>query len=246
VASPTLSSGKTPLRGWVVSLAPTFPAAYNDLGPFELVGRLYHLGAEQVVEVAQVLEGAIEARYRAAAERGPILFDSCPQIRNLVAEEFGHLQPFLHHAPPPAVLHARRLRQLYPGARVLFVGPCEHKVDEARRRGGADAVLSYRWLGRLLEGQDSGVHVQPTAPAGAGEVPPVMRLCVLHTGISGLSECRRILRTWPAGLTGRGGMELLACSGGCLAGEGMAASAGWSSTRCSLRRRMVGADHSGI
>lgn len=90
----------------------------------------------------------------------------CPTVNLLVEKYFPDLLDQLAPVPSPAVAHARMLRQAHgDDIRVVFVGPCISKKNEAQQSGVIDAVLMYdelrEWLRR--EGVAAGGAEDPAA-----------------------------------------------------------------------------------
>lgn len=100
----------------------------------------------------------------------------CPKVNLLVEKYFPDLLDQLAPVPSPAVAHARMLRQAHgDDIRVVFVGPCISKKNEAQQSGVIDAVLMYDELREFLRGrprhegalyvlpdeQGRGVHLLP-------------------------------------------------------------------------------------
>lgn len=200
-----------------VSLAPSYVAAF-DASPGQVVAALKALGFPVVEETASVLGEMVRQRAEMARKAVPVLSGSCPVVRRLVAEEFPWLLP--HVEPLSALgLHVAGLRQRYPGARVVFVGPCEAK-RLLPDRAVPDAVLTFREVARWwrTRGIDPG-GCGPAEPDRAADAIGRISVAVVHA--SGLEECRRLLARVAVPWEGVPYLELTACPGGCLNGPGM-------------------------
>ena len=203
------------LQGWVVSLAPTFPAAYDECDAAELVGLFYETGARAVADVATVILEVNSSTDNFA----PVYLSSCPKIREMIKKRFQHKSDLLNDAPPPAVLHARRLRQQYPGYKVLFVGPCPYKLKEAVQMGGADMAITFSDL------NIDDTCTNPKLPDTAQISSPTLRLCCLNSGISGYQRCVSFLEDPRPIKKHYLPVEMTYCRGGCIAGDGMTSEA---------------------
>lgn len=202
----------------VVSLAPSYVAAF-EASPGQVVAAVRSLGFRVVEETASVLGEMIRRREEMAREAVPVLSGSCPVVRRLIAGEFPWLLPRVEPASAMG-LHLARLRYRYPGARVVFLGPCEAK-RLLPERSQPDAVLTFRevaswWYARGIDP----TRCEPSVPDRTADALARISVAVVHA--SGLEGCRRMLSLVSAGpWEGLPYLELTACPGGCLNGPGM-------------------------
>lgn len=130
----------------VVSLAPSFPAAFVDLSSGQLVGALHELGL--TVEETAVGVDAVAAEYHALyrSSQDTVISACCPVVVNLVEIYYPDLVPLLASVVSPMVAHCKMIKQRFPQAKTVFIGPCFAKKGEALRsssKGAVDAVLSF-------------------------------------------------------------------------------------------------------
>jgi len=248
------------------SLAPSFVVAW-PVEPGRLVGALRVLGFAGAGETAVGAELVAAAARRelervlATGQPGcgatgsdgdvprlPVVTTACPVVVNLMEMFYPEALPHASRVVSPMTAHARLLKAIHPGAKVVFVGPCVAKKQEAERpeaAGVVDAVLTLAELDDwfIEEGLDV-ARVEPVALDGPapslGRVFPTeggfFRAASLPAdllssrwvAVSGIDACREILGGLaaggvPAGLESALVLELLACRGGCLAGPAMPA-----------------------
>ncbi len=162
-----LQAAKNMLQGTapvLVSLAPSLVAAWPDATPGQLVTALLRLGFDAVSQTSVGATLVNQAYQDLLAEGrpngGPWLSTACPAVVNMVERHYPALVSHLAPVPSPLIVHARLLKRHYPGAKVVFVGPCIAKMGEVQRPefvGLVDAVLMASELGQWLE--DAGIVV---------------------------------------------------------------------------------------
>jgi len=220
-----LLRGATPV--WV-SLAPS-----AALGPYALEEWSAKLTAMGFAGVSLTSWGALSVSeaYQAAAKRdGWVLTTACPAAVKLVQRYFPKLTRFLANVSSPMVTHAAWLKQTYK-CRVVFVGPCAAKKNEAGFSSHVDAALTFAELERLHPPADSisfplsnrththlsfagqGLMHFPLTGGVEGQVTvPVL-------AIDGMDELVRFLiRVERDEVVPSGIVEMSACRGSCLGG----------------------------
>lgn len=243
-AAKALLSGADPV---CASLAPSFAAAFPG-DPLRVVTALRRLGFRVVQETALGAEMVAAAHKRLLDEgKGPFLSSACPAVVGLVEKHYPEAVPSLAPVVSPAVAHGRYLKSRYPGARVIFVGPCIAKKDEIADpevAGAVDVVLTFDELRSWLD--DQGIKVGRCAPGEFdGPLPDKARSFAADggllyaacdgigpmngsaTAVSGMAACVDMVKHFlsPA-IKGAGALRLvepLACQGGCISGPSMPA-----------------------
>ena len=130
-------------------LAPSFPAAFPQASPGQIVAGVKALGFSEVVEVAFGADRVAEAHARWAKENKERLCISspCPALVLYVKKYYPSLVPFLTPFVSPMVAMGRIVKEVYrPGAKVVFIGPCIAKkaeADDPEVAGDIDAVLTF-------------------------------------------------------------------------------------------------------
>ncbi|MDZ7392773.1 MAG: 4Fe-4S binding protein, partial [candidate division KSB1 bacterium] len=118
-------------------LAPSFPAAFPDDRPGQLVSALRQLGFARVVEVAVGADMIAReyARLFRQSSMTTIISTPCPAIVEFIQKY--HPALILHMAPivSPMIATGRAVKAMYdPDCRLVFIGPCiakkKEKVDQ--------------------------------------------------------------------------------------------------------------------
>lgn len=130
----------------VAVLAPSFPAAFTNAEIGKLIGALKALGFDEVWEVAVGAElvGYAYEELLKSHPASPVISTPCPAIVNLIEKHFPGLISNLAPIVSPMIAVGRLIKSVYPGAGVVFIGPCIAKKDEAKQVNGVDAVLMFQ------------------------------------------------------------------------------------------------------
>ena len=197
------------------------------------------LGFTDVFEVAA--GAAITARHEAeelaeTLESGrPFMTTSCcPAWVEMTEKHLPQLKSSVSGTWSPMRYTATLVREKYPHATVVFIGPCVAKQAEARKYEGVDFVMTFEELGSLMIAMN--VDFQDFEQEEQGEVIPerifaassgVMRSVAAHYHgvplkplvVNGLNKKNIAgLRRLVAGKHDYNMIEVMACEGGCLSG----------------------------
>lgn len=234
----------------VLSVAPSFVASFAGASPVSFAAAARHLGFAGVFETAEAAQYVADRSLETAADcAAPAIATSCPVVVNLVERYYPHLLAHLIPVASPMVAHGRMIKaHLGPDTKVVFVGPCIAKKDEARREetlGAIDAALTFQELEALFceagidpTGATSGGAYAQTPglePGSAPQGPGRARLFPIEGGmmatagvssdmIGGPDLCVTGMENIIAFLDSirhQGGVrmvEMMACAGGCIEG----------------------------
>lgn len=144
-----------------VSLAPSFIANYDGVGVEAMREALVQLGfagAEETAIGAQLVKKEYDRMLREGG-RDVIITSCCHSVNLLIQKYYPSLLTYLADVLSPMQAHAQDIKRRIPGAKVVFVGPCIAKKDEAQRYPGyADAVLTFDELTAML--QEAGIELR--------------------------------------------------------------------------------------
>jgi two-component system, NtrC family, sensor kinase len=142
-------------RPVLACLAPSFPAAFDDVRPEQVVTAARRLGFDQVLEVAFGAEllGREYARLVRESD-GTLIASPCPALVSYIEKYAPALIPNLVPLVSPMVALGRVIKQQYrPEAEVVFIGPCIAKKAEIKDpavAGAIDAVLTFDEFRQML------------------------------------------------------------------------------------------------
>ena len=143
----------------IVSIAPSYLGILTYKKPGQVVDALHRLGFYQVRETA---EGAamVTKAYQVLLRDGTLenmITTCCPSVNDLVEKYYPDLTPYLAPVVSPMIAHGKLIKQLHPDAKVVFLGPCIAKKEEAegdtRTKGYIDAVINFTELENWLAEQ---------------------------------------------------------------------------------------------
>ncbi len=216
----------------VVSLAPSFVASYPDVGIKGMENALKKLGFFAVEETAL---GAtiVKKQYDNLVEKAEnqvIISSCCPTVNLMIQKHFPDVLPYLAPVISPMVAHCRDIKDRYPEAKTVFIGPCiSKKVEGDDFSEDVDCVLTFEELSNWLraegiepvpaeEAQDFGrARIFPTA----GGILKSM-FCTSedysYISVDGLENCICALRDLTASSPSKCFIEMSACAGSCIGG----------------------------
>lgn len=139
----------------IASLAPSFIAEFGVSGIEEFSGYLKQLGFAGAYETA---EGAyvVKTEYEKLVDEKwnkVIISSCCPTVLNLIQKYhpavIGNVAPVIS----PMQAHAKILRERFPDAHIVFIGPCISKKGEVEQYDSdIDVVLTFEelneWFGK--------------------------------------------------------------------------------------------------
>lgn len=224
----------------VAIVAPAIMGQYKS-DPGKIMAAVKAVGFTDVLEVAR---GAMDTSYHEARElkekmeAGETLMTTscCPAYTNLTVKHLKDLQPYVSHTGSPMHYSAIRAKEQYPEAKVVFIGPCVAKREEAVRDKGVDFVMTFEELDGIFSGLD--IVVEKMEPIALDEgitfenrnyaVSGGVTNAVMAEGleldyemlrINGLNKKNiALLRAAAKGKAKANFIEVMACEGGCIAG----------------------------
>ena len=172
----------------IACLAPSFPAAFPQAKPGQIITAVRSLGFPEVMEVAFGADLVAKAHARLARENPDKLYISspCPALILYIKKYFPSLVANLSPIVSPMVAMGRVIkRSLRPGAKVVFIGPCiakKEEIDDPEVAGDVDAVLTFVELDRMF--QEAGLILErlPESPAD-GPLPRLGRIFPVPGGL---------------------------------------------------------------
>ena len=232
---------KMAARPGVKIVAIVAPAIFGqfDATPGQIITAMKKIGFDDVVEVALGAEDT--ARHESAelieriGEGKPFMTSSCcPAYVEWVDKHAQTLKPYVSDTRSPMVYAARRVKEKYPDAEVVFVGPCLAKRHEADSVPEVDYVMSFEEVGAFMAAYNIDVRECEETPidpevtrfsrgfAQAGGVRDAVINAVgdsyTSVNIEGLDKkninlLKSMIRTPQAQF-----VEVMACEGGCVNG----------------------------
>ncbi|MHB1414402.1 MAG: [Fe-Fe] hydrogenase large subunit C-terminal domain-containing protein [Chloroflexota bacterium] len=225
----------------IACLAPSFPAAFPQATPGQIVSAVRALGYKQVLEVAfgaQLVAREYAKLFRENRD-SVVISTPCPAVVAYVQKYVPSLVPNLAPIVSPAIALGRVISQRYrPGAHTVFIGPCVAKKEEIADPSVAnviDVAQTFVGLKRMLAEVGIVVEEQPESafdglPGGTARIFPVsgglLRTAALQADIldndilvvEGKDNAINVLQALARGELQVKFVDILFCSGGCIDG----------------------------
>jgi two-component system NtrC family sensor kinase len=140
----------------IAILSSSFPAAFAEVRPRQMVTALKKLGFSEVMETAFGAELIAREYHRLVEENGErsILSSTCPAVVSFIEKFYPQLIGNLAPIVSPMIAMGRLIKWQYnPKAKVVFIGPCIAKKAEGadeKVAGVIDAVLTFTELREML------------------------------------------------------------------------------------------------
>jgi signal transduction histidine kinase/NAD-dependent dihydropyrimidine dehydrogenase PreA subunit len=226
----------------IACLAPSFPAAFPQAKPGQIITAVRSLGFPEVMEVAFGADLVAKAHARRAKRNPNKLFISspCPALVLYIEKYFPSMVDHLAPIVSPMVAMGRVIKRSFrPGAKVVFIGPCiakKEEIDDPEVAGDVDAVLTFVELDRMF--QEAGLILEKLPESVAdGPLPRLGRIFPVPGGLlrsaamkedicqnrilvtEGKEACTQILEEILAGAVEAKFLDLLFCEG-CINGPG--------------------------
>ncbi len=180
----------------IAVVSSSFPAAMPEIAPGSFVSALKKLGFNEVMEdsFGAELIGREYRRLLGNQTGKPVLSSNCPAVVSYIEKYYPKLIGYMAHIVSPTIATGRFIKQHYnKKAKVVFIGPCVAKKDEARKasnRGVVDAVLTFAELKEMFMAKNIAPEKEPEADF-SGPTPNLGRLMSISGGlakIAGLSD----------------------------------------------------------
>ena len=219
----------------IASIAPSFAANYDGVGIAGMSDALKALGFYDAEETA-IGAAIVKTEYERILDEGSndILISSCCHSVNLLIQKhFPSVLPFLADIMSPMQAHSLDIKRRIPDAKVVFIGPCVAKKDEADKYSDiVDAVLTFEELSRMFKENGIVLEKKPDVTEKsktrlfptAGGILKSMSLDnsnYTYIAIDGTENCIAALKDIEEGRLHKCFIEMSACSGSCIGGPVM-------------------------
>ncbi len=219
-----------------ISIAPSHAAVFPNISIGKLNTAVKMLGFTSLEETA-IGAGWVSAEYAKLAQQGQmknIITTACPTIVMLIKKYYPQLIDCLAPVVSPMVAHAKLMRQIYGDRiKIVFVGPCISKKEEAEQSGIINATLSFNELKDMFTAR--GINLEILDESGSETSKPINRLYpvaggILHTvnwsksnnyqrlAVDGLKRSIKLLDELSKEQINGYFIEMSACDGVCLGG----------------------------
>ncbi|MDD6034413.1 MAG: [Fe-Fe] hydrogenase large subunit C-terminal domain-containing protein [Oscillospiraceae bacterium] len=218
----------------VASLAPSYIAAFDTDGFAPIAEALKKLGFTDVQETAAGAN-VVKREYERLVDEGqPVIISSCcHSITRLIQKYHVDCLPYYAKVLSPMDAHGHLLREQYPDAEIVFIGPCISKKDEVEQycKNSIDMSITFEelqeWFDRegitIDNSQGDGSRFRSRFFPETGGILKSMDQVpgYKYIAIDGIENCRRALQEIGKGNLKGYFIEMSACEGSCINGPGM-------------------------
>lgn len=224
-------------------VAPAIASQFKHAKLGQVVAGMKELGFYAVEEAAFGADLVAVGETKELVEKGFLMSSCCPGFVSYIDKNYPKLKEHVSHNPSPAAKLARYIKEHDPIAKVVFVGPCTAKKNEARRpevRPWIDSVITFEELQALLDSRDIDItQLEEQDLPGASKFGRIFGRSgglteAIKQGITelnldfelkpmvcnGIEECRTALLRANKGVLPANFVEGMACVGGCVNGAG--------------------------
>ena len=219
----------------IVSLAPSFVANYEGVGINSMRKALKQLGFFDVEETAlgATMVKTEYERLLKEEQRDVIISSCCHSINLLIQKYHPSSLGYLADVVSPMQAHCVDIKKRFPKAKVVFMGPCVAKKDEAEHyQGFADAVLTFEELTSWLKERNIEIERETDSdvcsrarffPTTGGILKTMVQDAPGYTymAIDGVENCISALKDIESGKIHKCFIEMSACVGSCVGGPVM-------------------------
>lgn len=224
-------------------VAPSISSQFSYAKLGQVISGIKELGFYSVIEAALGADMVAAAESRELAEKGFLTSSCCPAFVAYVEKEFPDLKPFVSHNLSPAATIAKYIKETEKNARIVFIGPCTAKKQEAKKeevRDYIDCVITFEELQALFDSRD--IEIPELEEDVLDNASYFGRIFARSGGLSdavaqglkeqniefdlkavpcdGIEACRVALLKKSKNLLDANFIEGMACIGGCIGGAG--------------------------
>ncbi len=221
----------------IASIAPAFIANYNGVSIKTLENAIKKLGfhhAEETAIGATIVKNAYE-KMITEDKQNILITSSCHSVNLLIQKYYQNLLPCLADVVSPMQAHALDIKRRYPDAKVVFIGPCVAKKDEAGYYEGiVDVALTFEELSQWFKEEDINIEINDSKeetkeslarffPTTGGILKTITNKSPDYTyfAVDGVENCMRVLEEILEGKINKCFIEMSACQGSCIGGPVM-------------------------
>lgn len=224
-----LLQGKDPV---IASLAPAFIANYENVGINAMRRALNKLGFYDVEETA-IGATIVKTEYERMLKedkRDIVISSCCHSVNLLIQKHYPQALGYLADIVSPMQAHCNDIKERYPNAKTVFIGPCVAKKDEAEYYEGiVDATLTFEELTNWLDEENIELEQELDNdnnsrarffPTTGGILKTMTQDAPGYTylAIDGVDNCISALEDIIKGNINNCFIEMSACVGSCIGG----------------------------
>lgn len=227
----------------IALVAPSIAAQFSYATLGQVISGLKRIGFTDVIEVALGADVVAYDESKELSEKGFLMSSCCPAFVKYVKTEYPELEQHISHNLSPMAVMGKIIKDKFPSAKVIFIGPCTAKKAEAQLESVkpyVDSVLTFEELQAIFDSRDLditflGEEVLTQASkygrtfARSGGLTQAVEGALKEQKISfdlkpvicnGILDCRTALIKKSRNALKENFIEGMACDGGCVGGAG--------------------------
>ena len=222
-------------------VAPSISSQFKGVSLGQVVTAIQKLGYRSVIEAALGADMVSYSEAKELEEKGFLTSSCCPTFVEFIQKNFPTLADHISSNLSPMASIAKWIKEHYPQAKIMFIGPCISKKQEImldRVKPYVDVSLTFEELQALIDARDIDASSLEESPfdnasyfgrifARSGGLADAVRQGLKENGLDfefrpisadGLDNCRLALLKAKAGTQEFNFIEGMACPGGCIGG----------------------------
>ncbi len=224
-------------------VAPSISSQFTYAKLGQVISGLKELGFHTVVEAALGADMVAKAESKELAEKGFLISSCCPAFVSYVKTAFPDLVQHISRNLSPMATLAKYIKETDSTAKVVFIGPCTAKKEEAQAdtvKPYVDAVITFEELQALFDSKE--IDITTLSEDVLNNASYFGRIFARSGGLSdavaqglkeqnldfslkavacdGIEECRVALLKKRKNVLDANFIEGMACVGGCIGGAG--------------------------
>lgn len=226
-------------------VAPSIASQYDTIPEIcteQAVTGIRELGFHAVLEAAWGADMVAYLEAQELVEKGFLTSSCCPGFVDYIHKNYPDIVPEISHNLSPMGQLGKVLKQMDPGCKTVFIGPCIAKKNELRLVSDyVDSVITFEELQALFNAKDldiaslEGTMLDNASYFGrifarVGGLSEAVAQALKEHNIpadqftanpiicNGLAECDDALRRHKQGTLENNFIEGMCCSGGCIGG----------------------------
>jgi len=220
----------------IASIAPSFFSAFAGVSLANMKEALLKVGFDEVEETARgaTLVKREYDRLLAEGKSDILISTACYSVNLLFEKHYPELLPYLCPVVSPMLAHAKMIKEREPNAKVVFIGPCIAKKEEADNYPSLiDVAITYNELEELLAEKKVTISLDSKPikeeksltrlfPTGGGILLSMERKeDYNYLYVDGMERCLSLIKEIKEGKIKHSFIEMSACEGSCIGGPAM-------------------------
>ncbi len=225
----------------VAIVAPSISSQFKYASLGQIATALHKLGFTEIVEAALGADIVSFNEGKELAEKGFLTSSCCPTFVTYIQKYFPTLADHISSNLSPMASIAKWIKEHYPKAKIIFIGPCISKKKEVltdRVKPYVDVALTFEELQALIDAKEIDASSLEESPfdnasyfgrifARSGGLTDAVRQSLKEhnldfdyrpISVDGLENCRLALLKAKSGTQDFNFIEGMGCVGGCIGG----------------------------